>query len=72
MNVCLELNTAASIDLNFNKIDQTSSFDMASFPNVYTHRKVADTASKPCEICYKPSSSVLVASENKVFVVSGV
>ncbi|EHK99155.1 putative UPF0589 protein C32H8.01c [Glarea lozoyensis 74030] len=40
---------------------------MASFQNVYTHRKVADTASKPCEICYKPTASVLVASENKDF-----
>lgn len=39
---------------------------MASFPNVYTHRKVADTASKSCEICYKPSTSVLVTPENKV------
>merc|ERR1711964_649288 len=27
----------------------------------------ADTASKACEICYRPSTSVLVASENKDF-----
>ncbi|KAF8862300.1 DUF1742-domain-containing protein [Acephala macrosclerotiorum] len=40
---------------------------MASFPNIYTHRKVADTASKACEICYKPSTSVLVTPENKDF-----
>ncbi|KAM3076231.1 hypothetical protein ACMFMG_006263 [Clarireedia jacksonii] len=40
---------------------------MASFPNVWTHRKVADTASKPCEICYKPSTSVLITPENKDF-----
>lgn len=39
---------------------------MASFANIYTHRKVADTASKPCEICYRPSTSVMVAPENKV------
>ena len=39
---------------------------MASFQNIYTHRKVADTASKACEICYKPSTSVLVAPDNKV------
>lgn len=39
---------------------------MASFPNIYNHRKVADTASKACEICYKPSTSVLVTPENKV------
>jgi len=42
------------------------SLNMASFPNVYTHRKVADTASKACEICYKPTTSVLVTPENKV------
>ncbi|PQE26261.1 VPS4-associated 1 protein [Rutstroemia sp. NJR-2017a BBW] len=29
---------------------------MASFPNIWTHRKVADTAAKSCEICYKPST----------------
>jgi len=40
---------------------------MASFPNIYTHRKVAETASKACEICYKPSTSVLVTAENKDF-----
>jgi len=38
-----------------------------AIPNIYTHRKVADTASKPCEICYKPSTSVLVAPDNKDF-----
>lgn len=37
-----------------------------AFQNIYTHRKVADTSSKACEICYKPSTSVLVAPENKV------
>ncbi|KAK2625147.1 hypothetical protein QTJ16_005516 [Diplocarpon rosae] len=40
---------------------------MASFANIYTHRKVADTSPKACEICYKPSTSVLVAPENKDF-----
>ncbi|KAG9242609.1 VPS4-associated protein 1 [Calycina marina] len=40
---------------------------MASFPNVYTHRKVSETSSKACEICYKPSTSVLVTPENKDF-----
>lgn len=39
---------------------------MASFSNNYTHRKVADTAAKACEICFKPSTSVLVTPENKV------
>ncbi|TVY44254.1 hypothetical protein LSUB1_G000985 [Lachnellula subtilissima] len=45
---------------------------MASFPNVYTHRKVADTASKSCEICYKPSTSVLVTPESKVSIGSSI
>ncbi|RKF64690.1 UPF0589 protein C32H8.01c [Golovinomyces cichoracearum] len=41
---------------------------MASpFPNLYTHRQVASTAAKPCEICSKPSTSVLLASGNKDF-----
>ncbi|RDL37794.1 Uncharacterized protein BP5553_05227 [Venustampulla echinocandica] len=40
---------------------------MASFPNIYSHRRVADAATKPCEICYKPSTSVLVTPENKDF-----
>lgn len=39
---------------------------MASFPNVYTHRKVAETASKRCEICFKPSTSVLVTPDKQV------
>ncbi|KAL3427696.1 hypothetical protein PVAG01_01205 [Phlyctema vagabunda] len=38
-----------------------------SFPNIYHHRKVAETASKSCDICYKPSTSVLVTPENKDF-----
>ncbi|POS84308.1 hypothetical protein EPUL_004522, partial [Erysiphe pulchra] len=40
---------------------------MASFPNIYTHRKVAETAAKSCEICCKPSTSVLLASGHKDF-----
>ncbi|PKS13046.1 hypothetical protein jhhlp_000387 [Lomentospora prolificans] len=31
------------------------------FPNVYAHRKVAETASKGCDICYRPTTSVLLA-----------
>ncbi|KAL2752402.1 hypothetical protein ACRALDRAFT_2060974 [Sodiomyces alcalophilus JCM 7366] len=38
-----------------------------SFANVYTHRKVAETNAKGCEICYRPTSSVLVAPEGKDF-----
>ncbi|KAK4195541.1 VPS4-associated protein 1 [Triangularia verruculosa] len=36
-----------------------------AFPNEYTHRKVAETAAKSCEICYKPSSSVLITPDSK-------
>ncbi|RYP62442.1 hypothetical protein DL771_009732 [Monosporascus sp. 5C6A] len=36
-----------------------------SFPNVWHHRKVAETAVKACEICYRPSSSVLITPDNK-------
>ncbi|RYO73810.1 hypothetical protein DL766_006087 [Monosporascus sp. MC13-8B] len=36
-----------------------------SFPNVWHHRKVAETAAKACEICYRPSSSVLITPDNK-------
>ncbi|KAI6092923.1 DUF1742-domain-containing protein [Hypoxylon rubiginosum] len=38
-----------------------------SIPNIWNHRKVADTSAKACEICYKPSTSVLVTPENKDF-----
>ncbi|GKT50796.1 UPF0590 protein [Colletotrichum spaethianum] len=38
-----------------------------SFPNIYTHRKVAETAAKGCDVCYRATSSVLVASEKKDF-----
>ncbi|CAK7220155.1 hypothetical protein SBRCBS47491_004093 [Sporothrix bragantina] len=39
---------------------------MASFPNVYTHRKVAEGSAKGCDVCYKPTTSVLITPENKV------
>ncbi|KAG5927071.1 hypothetical protein E4U42_002658 [Claviceps africana] len=38
----------------------------APFPNLYTHRKVAETAARACDICYKPSSSVLITADKKV------
>ncbi|OLN86583.1 UPF0589 protein C32H8.01c [Colletotrichum chlorophyti] len=38
-----------------------------SFANVYTHRKVAENAAKGCDVCYRATSSVLVAPENKDF-----
>ncbi|SPO05259.1 uncharacterized protein DNG_07946 [Cephalotrichum gorgonifer] len=31
------------------------------FENVYAHRKVADTAQKGCDICYRPTTSVLIS-----------
>ncbi len=37
-----------------------------SFPNIWHLRRVADTASKACYICYKPSSSVLITPDSKV------
>ncbi|KAI0013165.1 DUF1742-domain-containing protein [Xylariaceae sp. FL0662B] len=38
-----------------------------SFPNIWHHRKVASTSARGCEICFKPSTSVLVTPENKDF-----
>ncbi|ROW00651.1 hypothetical protein VSDG_03205 [Cytospora chrysosperma] len=40
---------------------------MASFPNIYAHRKVAETSAKGCDLCYKPSTSVLVTPEKQDF-----
>lgn len=37
-----------------------------SLQNVWHHRKVADNAAKACDICYKPSTSVLITPDNKV------
>lgn len=36
------------------------------FPNIYTHRKVAEASAKACDICYKPSTSVLITPDKKV------
>jgi hypothetical protein len=38
-----------------------------SFPNNYHLRRVADTSSKPCFICYKPTSAVLITPDQKDF-----
>ncbi|KAH7040182.1 VPS4-associated protein 1 [Microdochium trichocladiopsis] len=38
-----------------------------SFPNIWHHRKVADTASRGCEICYKPTTSVLATPGKQDF-----
>ncbi|KAK4107182.1 DUF1742-domain-containing protein [Canariomyces notabilis] len=35
------------------------------FPNIYTHRKVAETSAKSCDICFKLSSSVLITPDSK-------
>lgn len=37
-----------------------------SIPNIWHLRKVADTSSKACYICYKPTTSVLITPDNKV------
>ncbi|GAP88589.1 putative UPF0589 protein [Rosellinia necatrix] len=38
-----------------------------SVPNIWHHRKVADTSAKGCEICFKPSTSVLITPDNQDF-----
>ncbi|KAI1205063.1 DUF1742-domain-containing protein [Annulohypoxylon truncatum] len=38
-----------------------------SFPNIWNHRKVADTSAKACEVCFKPTTSVLITPESKDF-----
>ncbi|KAI1269661.1 DUF1742-domain-containing protein [Xylariaceae sp. FL1019] len=38
-----------------------------SLPNIWHHRKVGDTSAKGCEICYKPSTSVLVTPDRQDF-----
>lgn len=37
-----------------------------SLTNVWHLRKVAETSSKACYICYKPTTSVLVTPDKKV------
>ena len=34
--------------------------------NVWHLRKVAEASAKPCDICYKPTTSVLITPDNKV------
>ncbi|KAI0451874.1 DUF1742-domain-containing protein [Xylaria acuta] len=38
-----------------------------SLPNIWHHRKVADTSAKGCEICFKPSTSVLITPDKQDF-----
>lgn len=38
-----------------------------SFPNIYNHRKVAETAARSCDICFKLTSSVLITPDKKDF-----
>ncbi|KAJ8123487.1 hypothetical protein ONZ43_g579 [Nemania bipapillata] len=38
-----------------------------SLPNIWHHRKVADTSAKGCEICFKPSASVLITPDKQDF-----
>lgn len=37
-----------------------------AFPNEYTLRTVAETASKPCFVCHRPTAKVLATTGNKV------
>jgi hypothetical protein len=37
-----------------------------ALPNTWLLRRVADSSAKSCWICYKPSSNVLITSDNKV------
>ncbi|CAK9437460.1 uncharacterized protein LODBEIA_P18380 [Lodderomyces beijingensis] len=39
----------------------------APFPNKYTSRKVAASDSKPCSICYKPTTTVLISDNQADF-----
>lgn len=43
----------------------TQTFTMA-LVNVWHLRKVAESSTKPCDICYKPTPSVLITPDNKV------
>ncbi|KAF2490917.1 DUF1742-domain-containing protein [Lophium mytilinum] len=38
-----------------------------SLPNIWHHRRVAESSAKACWICYKPTSSVLITPDNKDF-----
>ncbi|KAK3171118.1 hypothetical protein OEA41_003202 [Lepraria neglecta] len=38
---------------------------MAALVNVWHLRKVAEASAKPCDICYKPTTSVLITPDNK-------
>ena len=38
-----------------------------SFANLYTHRLVADTNAKPCLICFRPATSVLITQDQADF-----
>ncbi|KAL8899067.1 MAG: hypothetical protein Q9207_006384 [Kuettlingeria erythrocarpa] len=37
----------------------------AQLQNVWHLRKVADASAKPCDICYKPTTSVLITPDQK-------
>ncbi|KAK2783677.1 hypothetical protein FQN53_009129 [Emmonsiellopsis sp. PD_33] len=38
-----------------------------ALPNIWHHRKVAETAARSCDVCHKPSSSVLITPDKKDF-----
>ena len=41
-------------------------FPMSLLVNVWHLRRVAEASGKPCDICYKPTTSVLITPDNKV------
>ncbi|KAK6845332.1 hypothetical protein PG995_015442 [Apiospora arundinis] len=43
----------------------TSLSIIMSLPNVWHHRKVADSSAKGCDLCYKPTTSVLVTPDKQ-------
>ncbi|KAK7980827.1 hypothetical protein PG989_013284 [Apiospora arundinis] len=43
----------------------TSPSIIMSLPNVWHHRKVADSSAKGCDLCYKPTTSVLVTPDKQ-------
>ncbi|KAF2653388.1 DUF1742-domain-containing protein [Lophiostoma macrostomum CBS 122681] len=38
-----------------------------ALPNVWHHRRVAESSAKACWICYKPSTSVMITPDSKDF-----
>lgn len=56
---CLSIVTSALL------VPTVKLLTMAALVNVWHLRKVAETSAKPCDICYKPTTSVLITPDNK-------